>query len=126
MWSHPHETAFRKIKEALCQAPVLAHYSPHLETKVSADASKSGLGSVLFQKHQDKWKPVFYASRSMTNTEARYAQVEKEALGVTWACEKFSDFLVGLKNFKVETDHKSLLALLQKKSLDELTPRDSD
>ena len=123
IWSHPQETAFRKIKEALCQAPVLAHYSPQLETKVSADASKSGLGGVLFQKHQDTWKPVCYASRSMTNTEARYAQVEKEALGVTWACEKFSDFLVGLKNFKVETDHKPLLALLQKKGLDELTPR---
>ena len=59
----------------------------------------------------------------MTNTEARYAQVEKEAFGVTWACEKFSDFLVGLKNFKIETDHKPPLALLQKKSLDELTPR---
>ena len=40
-WSHPQETAFRKIKEALCQAPVLADYSPHLETKVLADASKS-------------------------------------------------------------------------------------
>ena len=59
----------------------------------------------------------------MTNNEARYAQVEKEALSVTWACEKFFDFLVGLKNFKIETDPKLLLALLQKKIIDGLTPR---
>ena len=33
------------------------------------------------------WKPVSYASRSMSETERRYAQIEKEALAVTWACE---------------------------------------
>ena len=37
-----------------------------------------------------------FASRSMTSTKQRYAQIEKEALAVTWACEKFADFLIGL------------------------------
>ena len=59
----------------------------------------------------------------MTHAEARHAQVEKEALGVKWACEKFSDFLVSLKIFNVETDHKQLLSLLKKKSIDKLTRR---
>ena len=32
----------------------------------------------------------------MTLTEQRYTQIEKEALALTWACERFSDYLIGL------------------------------
>ena len=102
---------------------MLAHYSPDKPTKVSVDASSYGLGGVLFQKQENDWKPVFYASVSLTATEQRYAQVEKEALAVTWNCEKFQDYLPGLSTFTIETDHKPLLALLIAKLLDELTPR---
>ncbi len=53
----------------------------------------------------DTWKPVTYASRSLTDTEKWYAQFEKEGLAVTWACEKFSNYVLGCK-FESETDHK--------------------
>lgn len=58
----------------------------------------------------------------MTDTEQRYAQIEKEALAMTWACERFEDYLVGL-HFHVETDHKPLVPLFSKKLLDELPLR---
>ena len=58
----------------------------------------------------------------MTTTEQRYAQIEKEALGVTWACERFQDYLVGMR-FHIETDHKPLVPLLSSKNLDELPIR---
>ena len=91
-WGATQETAFEKIKKQLTEAPVLAHYSADKTTVISADASSFGLGAVLLQKQPDgHLKPVFYASRSMTETERRYAQVEREALAVTWACEKFCD-----------------------------------
>ena len=61
-------------------------------------------------------------SRSLTPTEQRYAQVEKEALGLTWACERYRDFLIG-KHFQLETDHKPLLSILGTQALDALPPR---
>ena len=58
----------------------------------------------------------------MSETERRYAQIEKEALATTWACEKFANFLIG-KHFLVETDHKPLVPLLGVKHLDTLRSR---
>ena len=68
------------------------------------------------------WKPVAFASRSMSSTEVRYTQIEKEALAATWACKRFRDYLVG-KWFCIETDHKPLVPLLSSTHLDNLPPR---
>ena len=122
LWGPSQEEAFEKVKELLSQPSTLAHYDPSLETKVSADASAYGLGAVLMQHHDQEWKPVTFASRSMSETESRYAQIEKEALAATWTCEKFSEYLIG-KQFHIETDHKPLVPILSTKSLDQLPPR---
>ena len=58
----------------------------------------------------------------MTSTEQRYAQIEKKALAMTWACERFRDYIIG-KNFGIETDHKPLVTLLKIKQLDDLPVR---
>ena len=110
------------MKQELTKPSTLALYDPNADTKVSADASSHGLGAVLLQKFDGIWKPVAYASRSMTETEKRYAQIEKEALATTWACEKFSVFILGI-NIEIETDHKPLVPLLGVKHLDSLPPR---
>lgn len=86
------------------------------------DASSYGLGAVLLQEVNSSWKPVAYASWLTTETERRYAQKEKEALAITWACEKFADYILG-KKFTIETDHKPLVPLLGTKHLDGLPPR---
>lgn len=65
---------------------------------------------------------IAYISRLLSETEKRYAQIEKEALALVWACDKFSDYLVG-KLFKLETDHKQLVPIFTSKSLDDLTFR---
>ena len=123
IWGPAQQAAFEKIKTDLSSTPVLAIYDPSLETCVTADASSYGLGAVLLQKQADEeWKPVAYISRALTPTEQRYAQIEKEALATTWACERLSDYLLG-KTFHVETDHKPLVPLLGSKNLDEMPPR---
>ena len=101
---------------------VLALYDPAADVKISADASSFGLGVVLLQRTGDNWRPVAYASRSMSDTERRYAQIEKEALAITSACEKFSNYVLG-RSFHIESDHKPLIPLLSTKHLDALPPR---
>ena len=122
-WNETHQKAFSKLKDEVSTQPVLALYSPKLDTIVSADASSYGIGAVLLQRQLDgSVKPVSYASRSLTPTEQKYAQIEKEALGVTWACERFRDYLTGLQ-FQIETDHKPLVPLLGSKNLEDLPLR---
>ena len=122
LWGPEQDQAFTKIKTELTKPTVLTLYDPQAPTKVSADASSYGLGAVTLQQHGSDWKPIAYASRSMTETEIRYAQIEKEALATTWACEKFSTYVLGSK-FLIETDHKPLVPLLGSKNLDNLPPQ---
>ena len=121
-WGPSQSAAFKQVKEELSSPTTLALYDPTAPTKISADASSHGLGAVILQQTDDSWKPVAYASRSMSETEKRYAQIEKEALAATWACEKFANLVVG-KRFQIETDHKPLVPLLGDKQLDSLPPR---
>jgi transposase InsO family protein len=123
-WEEPQETSFTKIKQALTTSPVLAHFNPNYETILSADSSSYGLGAVLLQQQpmEEEYRPVAYISRSLTPTETRYAQIEKEALAFTWACERLSHFLTGL-SFHINTDHKPLVPLFSSKKLEDLPLR---
>ncbi|UYV69099.1 K02A2.6-like, partial [Cordylochernes scorpioides] len=122
-WSKKEEDSFRKLKEALTKNPCLAYFDMNAPTEVIADASPVGLGAVLLQRQNDgSKKPVAYASRSLTNVERRYSQIEKEALGCVWAVEHFNDYLWGNK-FVLKTDHKPLIYMLNPKKATVLPPR---
>ena len=122
-WGPAQQEAFHQTKIALTTAPVLTLYDPNKETKIAADASSYGLGAVVLQEEAPgEWKPISFISRSMTSTESKYAQIEKDALAVTWACERSSNYIIG-KSITIETDHKPLVPLVMKHTLDKLPPR---
>ena len=72
-WGPSQEEAFIAIKKTLTEPTVLALYDPSAATKISADASSYGIGTVLLQQSHNQWKPVVYAPRTLTETERRYA-----------------------------------------------------
>ncbi|UYV83522.1 K02A2.6-like [Cordylochernes scorpioides] len=122
-WDSAQEEAFEKVKKLLSTSPTLTLFDPNLPTTVSADASSYGLGAVVLQISEDGYeKTVAYASRTMSETEKRWAQIEKESLAIVWACERFQDYLMG-NTFSIETDHKPLIPIFSTKNLEEMTPR---
>lgn len=122
-WDMVHDMAFNKIKDSIQNAPALKHYDPNKKIIISADSSSYGLGAVLLQENKDGSREVVcYASRTLNNSERNYAQIEKECLALSWAVNKFRDYIVGIE-LTLETDHKPLVQILQTKPLDDLTPR---
>ena len=70
-WTHEHNKPFMRIKEMAITAPLLKYYNPQEELTIKCDASERGLGAA----HLQKGRPVAFASRAMTETKSRYAQI---------------------------------------------------
>jgi transposase InsO family protein len=122
-WGPAQIKAMDDVKKMLTSTPTLAFYNPRKPTIVSADASSYGIGGVLLQEHPEGVKAVAYCSRTLTPTERRYAQIEKETLAAVWSCEKFSRYLVGLENVRLQTDHKPIVPIINYKDLQDTPVR---
>lgn len=116
-WTDTHTAEVNDLLSSISSTPVLAIFDPKKPIVIQTDSSKDGLGSVLLQDGQ----PVAYASRSLTATEQRWAQIEKELLAIVFACERFHHFLYG-REFVVHSDHKPLESLV-KREIDDVTVR---
>ena len=116
-WGAAQEKAFSKLKQLLTEAPTLAYFNPAKQLVIQCDASNLGLGAALLQDD----RPIAYASRALTDTETRYAVIEKEMLAIVFALEKWHQFTYG-RSVVVNSDHKPLEAIT-KKSLDKAPKR---
>ena len=87
---------------------MLAHYSPKYPLHLAADASSYGLGAVILHVFPSSVeRPIAYASITLTVSERNYSQLEKEALSLVFAIQKFHQYLYG-HEFTLCTDHKPL------------------
>ena len=119
-WGQSQMKAFDDVKRIISTTPVLMFYDVDKDTAVCADARGFGLGAVLMQQDEtDQWRPVAYASRTLTKAETGYAPIEKECLACTWACEKFTRYLLGKEKFTLWTDHKPLIPLINTRDIDQ-------
>ncbi|GJU91372.1 reverse transcriptase domain-containing protein [Tanacetum coccineum] len=78
------------------------------------DASDYAIGAVLGQRIEKHFRPIHYASKTMTEAETNYTTTEKEMLAVVYAFEKFRSYLIMNKSV-VYTDHSALKYLFNKK-----------
>ena len=108
-WQPAQQQAFDKLKHLCTHHPVLKFYDVSKPVEIYCDASSTGLGAVLVQDDQ----PVAFSSRSMTDAETRYAQIEKEMLSIVHACTKFHHYIFG-KHVTVFNDHKPLEDIYKK------------
>ena len=121
VWDQAEKRVFEKVKQMMSTTPVLAFNDPNRRTIVNEDASSYGLGGVLLQEDENKsLRPVAFCSRSLTSLERNYAQIEEECLAAVWACQKFYRYLSGLQSFRLRTDHKPLVPLINQQSLDKV------
>nr|GEX44001.1 reverse transcriptase domain-containing protein [Tanacetum cinerariifolium] len=103
----PHPTT---VKEA----PILIAPKWDMPFELMCDASDFVIGAVLEQCQDKHFRPIHYASKTMTNAESNYTTMEKEMLTVVYAFKKFRSYLIMNKSM-VYTDHFALKYLFAKK-----------
>uniref|UniRef100_A0A1Y1NHV7 RNA-directed DNA polymerase n=3 Tax=Photinus pyralis TaxID=7054 RepID=A0A1Y1NHV7_PHOPY len=108
-WLDLHTETVNKLKMIITKQPVLQNFDHNKPVVIQTDASKNGIGCVLLQEN----KPVYYASKALSQIEINYGQIEKEFLAILFACKKFHNFIYGRKT-TVYTDHLPLISLMRK------------
>ena len=118
-WDQMANDSFQKIKDLTAKtvSQPLRYYDRMKPVVVQANASQRGLGACLLQEGQ----PITFASKSLTDTETRYANIERKLLTIVFACHRFSTYVLG-RPFTVESDHKPL-EMIHQKSLASVAPR---
>ena len=106
-WGEEQQVAFETLKRTLCDKVVLDHPNYELPFVIFTDASKYGVGAVLTQNG----RPLWFASRSLTDTEQNYDVREQEAIAVLFGLEKFKPYFFGMP-VTVLTDHGNLRWLM--------------
>ena len=111
-WEERQDRSFQEAKKLLATSDVLTHYDPRKPLVLSCDASPYGVGAVLSHRMPDDTEqPIAFASRSLSPTERKYAQLDKEALAIIFGVKRFHQYLYG-RNFSILSDHKPLQYLL--------------
>ncbi|GKF88495.1 reverse transcriptase domain-containing protein, partial [Tanacetum coccineum] len=97
--------AFQILKKKLTEAPILIASNWDQPFEIMCDASDYAIGAVLGKRIEKHFRPIHYASKTMTEAETNYITTEKEMLAVEF------DFKVidtkGAENYAA--DHLSRL-----------------
>ena len=110
-WNPSTDAVFQCLKAWICQTLLkvtLAYYDRTKPVVIQTDASKFGLGAALLQGGQ----PIAFASKTLTDIESHYANIERECLSVCFGLEKFHTYIYG-RHVLIENDHKPLEMIQQ-------------
>ena len=116
VWDGGKLEAFNHLKVCLVNVCVLTIPSQEDCFVLHSDASGAGIGATLNVVRGGIEKAVAYFSRQLQGAQKRYSATELEGLAIFKSVHFFAHFLYG-RHFKVITDHKALVALLQSRRL---------
>ena len=119
-----HDKAFQDLKDMVSEHCLIQFYNPHKPLFIECDASKPCIGCVMLQLDDNlaantvdgiptNLKHVAYVSKSLSEAEQNYANIERELLGVVFCLETFKHFTSG-RQTNIITDHKPLTSLFSK------------
>nr|GEV76147.1 reverse transcriptase domain-containing protein [Tanacetum cinerariifolium] len=114
--------AFQTLKRKLTKAPILITPDWDMPFELMCDASNFAIGAVLGQRQDKHFRPIHYASKTMTKVESNYTTTKKEILVVVYAFENFWSYLIMNKSI-MYTDHSALKYLFAKKDSKEILLR---
>ena len=114
VWTDACESAYKTLKECIVKAASLTHYDPSKQLVLATDSSPYGTGAILSQIEEGIEKPIAFASKTLTATQRRYSQIDREGLGVIFGVTKFHKYLYGRK-FILQLDNKPLSAIFSPK-----------
>jgi transposase InsO family protein len=106
LWTTTVDTAFRTLKRALVEAPVLALPNFAKKFVIETDASGTGIGAVLMQDGH----PIAYLSKALCPRNLGLSAYEKECLALLLAVDHWRPYLQH-DEFTIRTDQRSLLHL---------------
>ncbi|UYV64395.1 K02A2.6-like [Cordylochernes scorpioides] len=115
VWTKECGEAIDKCKNSITSERVLVPYDTTLPLCLATDASQIGVGAVLSHIIEGQERPIMFASRTLSEAERNYSQIEKEALAIIYGVTKFHQFIYGRK-FILITDHKPLVTILGSRS----------
>lgn len=110
------EAAFRRCKESLARATLLACPNPTAELALTTDASDKAIGAVLEQCNNENWQPLAFYSKRLKAAEVKCNAYDRELLAIYAATKHFRHMLEG-REFSIYTDHKPLIYAFQQNLL---------
>lgn len=97
-----------RLIDCLTSAPVMVYPDFEKPFVLHTDASKDGLGAVLYQYQNDVLHVTAYSSRTLSPAERNYHlhSGKLEFLALKWAvCDQFRDYLYYAPSFQIYTDN---------------------
>ena len=87
--------AFVAAKQLILNSQTLIHYDHTLPLFLSCDASSYGAGAALSHQSDGQFRPVAFASCTLTPAQQNYSQLEKEAFSIIFGLKRFRQYLYG-------------------------------
>jgi hypothetical protein len=112
-WGHLEQSAFEELKSRLIKATIepigtIDCKKPFL---IMVDSCDYAVGGILTQTDENNsYRPVAFASSKLSETQRRWATIEKECYALIWSLKKFKPWIFCVPTV-VQTDHNPLTYL---------------